>query len=126
MNRLNFQVLILILVFLIVVLILPYFVFASNPALDGLTNVGPTAGYTEATATTLSTMIGKIVKAFLSLLGVIFIVLMLYGGYTWMLAAGDEAKVTKAGNIIRRAIIGLIITVGSWAIWIFIVENLLS
>ena len=112
---------ILILFFLIVILILPYFVFASsNPALDGLTDVGSDAGYAEAVPATLSTMTGKIVKAFLSLLGGIFIVLMLYGGYTWMTAAGDEAKVTKAGNIIRRAIIGLIITVGSYAIWHFI------
>lgn len=106
---------------LVIILILPYFVFAGeNPALGGLTKVQPKSGFAVATEYTISTIMGKIIAGFLGLLGVIFITLMLYGGYNWMTAAGDEAKVTKAKNTIRRAIIGLVITVGSYAIWNYI------
>ena len=59
----------------------------------------------------------------LSLLGVIFLVLMVYGGYLWMTAAGNEDKVTKAKNLMTAAIIGLIIVVGSYAISYFIISK---
>ncbi|MCD4762300.1 pilin [bacterium] len=106
---------------LVMILVLPYFVFAGdNPSLGGLKKVQEKSGFSVATEYTVSTIIGKIIAGFLGLLGTIFIALMLYGGYNWMTAAGDEAKVTKAKNTIRRAIIGLVITVGSYAIWNYI------
>jgi len=67
---------------------------------------------------------GLLVKTFLSLLGVIFIGLIIYAGYNWMTAGGDEAKVTKAKDTIRYAIIGLIIIIGSYSIWDFIFNKL--
>lgn len=60
--------------------------------------------------------VAKIIQAFLSLLGMIFIVLMLLGGYNWMTAQGDESKVEKAKSTIQRAVIGLIITVSAYSI----------
>ncbi len=108
-----------ILIFLIMVLMLPYFVFASAP-LDKLKKIQPDTGYAIATETSMATIIGKIVNAFLGLLGIIFIVLMLYGGYNWMTAGGDEAKMEIAKKTIRSAIVGVIITASSYAIWDFI------
>ncbi len=116
---------ILILIILIGFLILPYFVFAQSP-LDRMQNVADQSGYAKADETTISEILGVVVNAFLSLLGVIFIVLMLIGGYHWMTAAGNQEKVDKAINTIRRAIIGLIIVVGSYAIWSFIFNNFIA
>ncbi len=113
---------ILVLIVLIGFLVLPYFVFAQSP-LDRMKNVATEGGFAEAKETTLSEVLGVAVNAFLSLLGVIFIILMLIGGYHWMTAAGSQEKVDKAINTIRRAIIGLIIVVGSYAIWNFILVN---
>jgi cytochrome bd-type quinol oxidase subunit 2 len=119
MNKLLKQILIL--ACLVALLILPYFVFAADTApLKELEKLGPASGYKEASDTTFSEIIGTAIRAFLSLLGVIFIGLMIYGGYDWMIASGDEEKVTKAKNIIRRAIIGLLIVIASYAIWNFI------
>lgn len=59
---------------------------------------------------------GKVIKAVLSLLGVIFLVLMIYGGYIWMLARGNDQEVEKAKNIIKNAIIGLIVVLAAYAI----------
>jgi len=114
---------ILILFILIIILILPYFVFA-NPAVSGLTKIQPDSGYEVADQFSMSKILGMAVNGFLSILGIIFIILMLYGGHTYMTAGGDESKVTRSSDIIKRAIIGLIIVVGSYAIWTFVFDYL--
>ena len=65
-----------------------------------------------------------VIEAFLSLLGIIFIILIIIGGYGWMMAGGDEGKVTAAKERIRQAIIGLIITVSAYAITYFVFNAL--
>jgi len=104
------------LLFLVAILILPYFVFAQSAALNKLEKVQSSSGYKTATEYTAAEMAGDIVKVLFSLLGIIFTVLILYGGYNWMVAAGDNSKVDKAKSTIQRAIIGLIITAGAYAI----------
>ena len=113
---------------LIAVLILPYFVFAQTAPLDNLNKIQPDSGYTEIDndGNNLIVNMGKMVQIFLSLLGMLFLFFMLYGGYTWMSAAGDRNKVEKSQDIIRRSIIGLIITVGSYAMAQFILVRLLD
>lgn len=81
---------------------------------------------TASAEDTFPETLGIIVNAFLSLLGIIFIILMLYGGYNWMIARGEEEKVTTAKRTIQSAIIGLIIVVGSYAIWSFIFTYLIE
>ena len=85
------------------------------------------AGYDSATdKDTLLNLISTATDAFLGILGVIFIVLMVYAGYNWMTASGDQAKVDKAKDTIFRAIIGLIIVVGAYAIWNFVFVYFIS
>ncbi|MFH1427887.1 MAG: MMCAP2_0565 family pilin-like conjugal transfer protein [Patescibacteria group bacterium] len=117
----------LILFILVFLLVLPYFVFAVEPTMENqLKELGKEGGYdVGANEYTISEIVGTVVKAFLSLLGIIFIALMLYGGYTWMTASGDEEKVKKSKDIIRMAIIGLIIIIGSWVIWDFILYKVI-
>ena len=69
-------------------------------------------------------IISLVIKAFLSLLGIIFVILIILAGYNWMTASGNEEKVTKAKDTITRAIIGLIITVSAYAITYFVFSNL--
>jgi len=76
--------------------------------------------------TSMSRTAGIVVKTFLSLLGVIFMLLVIYGGFTYMNARGEEEKVNKGLAIIRYAIIGLIIITLSYAIWSLIIENYLT
>jgi len=69
----------------------------------------------------LTEVIGAIIGAFLSLLGIIFLVLVLYAGFTWMNSMGNESKVLKAKQTLTRAIIGMIIIMSAYAItaWVF-------
>lgn len=105
-------------------LILPYFVFAQNetadnPMLSKLKTVAG-GGYNTSPDQGLMTVVGVIIQAALGLLGAIFIIIMVIAGYKWMTASGNEQNVEKAQSMIKRAIIGLIITLSSWAIWTFI------
>ena len=74
----------------------------------------------------LETTIGKMINGALGFVGIIFLVLMIYAGYLWMTAGGNEEQVSKAKKIIRASIIGLIIIAFSYAITGFIVELLIE
>jgi hypothetical protein len=111
---------------LTLILTLPYFVLAQgaskSTALDRLKSVASKSGpYDDTTsADTLSTTIGVVISAALSLLGVVFIVLIVIAGYKWMMAQGNEKEVTEAQTSMKNAIIGLIVTLSAYAIWQFI------
>jgi len=73
----------------------------------------------------LATAAGKIIQVALSLVGVIFLVLTVYGGIVWMKARdlGDK-EIEKARAIIKNAVVGLIITIAAYAITAFVVSSL--
>ena len=93
--------------------------------LKGSTNKLGTIGkaYGE-TQKTLPDLVGGIIKTALTLLGVIFLILTVYGGYKWMLARGESKEVETAKDIMTRAIIGLIIVLAAYAITYFVVARL--
>lgn len=86
-----------------------------------LSEVGSTAGLSE---NDLPTVIGQLVNVLLSLLGIIFLILIIISGFQWMTAGGDEGKVDKAKTRIQQAVIGLIITLAAFAISQFVFEAL--
>lgn len=73
----------------------------------------------------LNTRIGSVIGIVLSFVGVIFLLLMIYAGISWMTASGNQEKVTKAKDLIINAIIGLIIVLAAYAITSFIGKRLL-
>ncbi len=83
------------------------------------------AGYNNVTQYSFAKIVGTVIQAFLSLLGIIFVALILYAGYNWMMAQGEEDKVIKAKDTLKRAIIGLAITVGAYAISFWVVYRLI-
>ncbi len=89
---------------------------ASAP--EGIKNAGGGGG--------LPAIIGTVVGAALSFVGVLFLLLMIYGGIVWMTSQGNEQQVEKARNLIIAAIIGLIIVLAAYAITSFIGEQLIS
>ncbi|MEK7123168.1 MAG: hypothetical protein AAB855_04935, partial [Patescibacteria group bacterium] len=67
-----------------------------------------------------------VINAALGIIGVVFLVLIVYGGLMWMLSEGDETKVGKARGLIFHSIIGLIIVLGAYAITNFVVTSLIQ
>ncbi|MEK7516207.1 MAG: hypothetical protein AAB562_01275, partial [Patescibacteria group bacterium] len=92
----------------------------------GLEETGRAAELNTGTTTTLPVIIGKIIAVGIGLVGVIFLVLMVYGGFLWMTARGDEQKVEKSKDLITAAVIGLVIVLAAYIITNFVVTNLLS
>ncbi len=76
--------------------------------------------------TSLPVTIGKIVGSVLAFVGVLFLILMIYGGFTWMMARGNEQEVEKAKEIITNAVIGLIVVLAAYAITAYIGNILTS
>jgi len=99
----------------------------SDEIIGGVTNVGKGAGYqTVAQSGTLPEVVGKIINSFLFLLGTLFMILILYGGYSWMTSFGAQDKVKKAKDLIIDAVIGLAIILTSYAITSFVVGMLIK
>lgn len=73
---------------------------------------------------TLAETVGKIVGVFLSFLGIIFFVLMVYGGFMWMTARGNSEQTGKAKTVLIDAILGLIIILLAYAITSFVTTQI--
>ena len=71
--------------------------------------------------TTLPRAIGNIISLFLSFVGLILLVIIVYAGFLWLTAQGNEEQVTKAKSLLKNGIIGLVIILGSYVISSFIV-----
>lgn len=74
--------------------------------------------------TTLAQNVGTIIRAILTVTGIIFTALIFYAGYLWMTARGEESNVEKAKDIIETSIVGLVIALASYGITNFVMNNL--
>lgn len=74
----------------------------------------------------IRTVIARIINVAMGFLGIIAVLIILWGGFTWMTAGGAEDKVEEAKKIITAGIIGLIIVVTSYAIARFVVTSLIN
>ena len=70
--------------------------------------------------------IARIINVFMGLLGIIAVVIILYGGFIWMTAAGNEERVDKARKMIVAGVIGLAIILSAYAIARFVVNALVN
>ena len=89
---------------------------------EPLEDVGSDIGYREDVDP--GSLVGRVIRIALSFLGVVFFILMLYGGFLWMTAAGSDEQVGKAKKLIIAAVTGLIIVLASYAISYFILSEL--
>jgi TRAP-type C4-dicarboxylate transport system permease small subunit len=92
-----------------------------------LVNTGTAAGFNTNNAMSddsLKSSIAGLINIVLSFIGLVFFILMLYGGIRWMTSAGNQKSIEDAKGILTNAVIGLIITVLSWAISFFILQSL--
>ncbi len=72
-----------------------------------------------------SVLIGNLINYFLGFIGVIFLILTIYAGITWMTAGGNEEKIKKAKQLITNSVIGLIIVLAAYSLTFFIVSRIL-
>lgn len=64
--------------------------------------------------------VAVIIRTALQLVGMVFLVLLVYAGALWMMAAGNEERIETAKKIIKAAVIGLAIVVCAYSITLFV------
>lgn len=71
-------------------------------------------------------IVGEILQAGMLLIGVFFGILIIYGGFLWMTARGNEETAKKAINILQTAVIGFIIVASAYAISDFVITKVIT
>lgn len=85
-------------------------------------NYATNLGLQTANETNPQQMAVDIVKYIMTFLGIIAVCIILYGGFMWMTAAGNEDRVESAKKIIIAGAIGLVVILAAFAIITFVVN----
>jgi hypothetical protein len=83
-------------------------------------NIGGSIGL--GTADLKQTVI-NIIQWVLGILALVAAIMIIYGGFVWLTAGGNEESVEKAKKIISAAVVGLIVVLLAWAIVIFVART---
>lgn len=86
--------------------------------LNGLREVDP-GGETD-----LMTLIRRVINGLLFCLGIISVLIIIYGGIRYTISGGDSNSVVAAKNTILYAVIGLVVAMMAYAIVNFVVSAL--
>ena len=114
---------VIIFVALLAIVLMPAAVMAKSTANLGLNQFG---GQTQLGTKSLPATVASIINVAMGLLGMVVVILILAGGFMWMIAAGDADKIKKAKGLIFGGIIGLAIILSAYAIAQFVVGSLLN
>lgn len=72
------------------------------------------------------TTAARIINVALGFLGIVSVVIVLVGGFKYMVSGGSTEKTDEARKLIVSGIIGLAIILSAWAITTFVVTRLIS
>jgi len=95
-------------------LVLPVPAFAQLNKARGVlkkTDLGPAEG-----ANQVPTIVGGLIDGVIGLLGLVFVILIVYAGYLYLTAGGEEKKVKKAKSMLSQGVIGMIIILSAYFI----------
>jgi len=70
---------------------------------------------------TTNSLVGPLVGTLLFVVGVVSVLMIIVGGFMYVLSQGNSASVTKAKNTVLYAIVGLVVSLLAYAIvfWVF-------
>lgn len=88
---------------------------------EGMSEIGNIYGNNK---TDVRILVTKFIQVILGLLASIFLILIIYAGFRYMTAAGNQDQTKKAISQIGNAVIGLIIVLAAWAITIFVIRTI--
>lgn len=97
-----------------------------NDDVDFIPSTPPTTLDNPIGQTDINILIGTIINAIMGIVGSLALAMFIYGGFTWMTAAGASEKVQKGKDIIIWATIGLIVIFSSYALVYFVLNNVIK
>ncbi|MCX6797944.1 MAG: pilin [Candidatus Falkowbacteria bacterium] len=92
---------------------------------SGLNSTASSSGF-DQTKKNPENFIQPIITAILSLIGVLFLGLAIFGGIKWMTAKGNDQQLEQAKQILTNAIVGLIVVAAAYAISYFVLKSIAS
>jgi len=110
-------------------MLVPSFALAGGDADAGIGDYGEAFGTSYGASTGLGegdvrNTIGRIINISLSLLGIVSLVIILFAGFEWMTAGGNDDKVSQARKRMIAGVIGLAIILSSYALSTFVLRQL--
>jgi len=67
-----------------------------------------------------------VIRVMLGFLGIIAVLIILYAGFLWMTAAGNEDKISQAKGMMSAGVIGLVIILAAFGIATFVMNALVT
>lgn len=111
---------------LVCIVFIPSVLFTAGIPADtvnfGLSNIDSSIGLSNDVS--IIQIITNIIRVVLGLLGIIVVGLIMYAGFLWMTAAGNDEKIATAKKIMTNAVIGLAIIMSAFAITQFVIRSL--
>ena len=83
------------------------------------TQPGVACGYNE-----LIELVNGMVQYGVQIIGIVFVIILVYTGFIYMTSGGDAAKVKKAKDMIYKVALGFVYTLCGWIIVYFIIQKL--
>jgi hypothetical protein len=80
--------------------------------------------YTGLSGGDLRLTVASIINVALGVLGAVAVSLIVYAGFLWMTAAGNDEQVDKAKSVMSAAVIGLAIIMSAYVITQFVFQSL--
>lgn len=65
---------------------------------------------------TIATIIGRLISTVLGVTGSVALLMFVYGGFLWLISAGEPEKVKKGKEVMKWAVFGLVIIVLAYTI----------
>lgn len=110
--------------FLVLIIITGVFLTCYNASAQG-PYLGLEYGHdTGLVAQDVRLTVARIINVALGLLGMIAVVIVIYAGFKWMTAGGNEEDASSAKKILYAAVIGLVIILAAYSISRFVITQL--
>lgn len=75
---------------------------------------------------TMTTIVARVIKVVLGLVGVLALIMMIYGGITWMTSGGNVEQVKKGKNTLVWAVLGLAVVFLAYSLVYFVIEKIIG
>ena len=75
---------------------------------------------------TVYDIIGRFVNLFLAFIGTVFLIIIIYAGFTWMMAKGNDEQVSNAVKLLESSTIGLVIIIAAYLLINFVLFRLIN
>lgn len=96
----------------------------AQDTISGSQGVQAGAGLGAGQTAELPTIIGRVINVILGFLGIILLFYVLMAGFKWMTAGGNSKQTDEAKDMIKNAVIGMVIIVAGFAISNFVIKQL--